>query len=107
MSERRSEPRVRAALWVDITGTDVHREPFSERVIAINLSEHGALLWGVEAELRSGDLITVAYNRRKAHFQVVWVLEESPIGAQVAVHRLPEQPCPWEEALPAAVGAER
>jgi hypothetical protein len=104
MSERRSEPRVRAALWVEVAGTDVQHEPFSERVIAINLSEHGALLWGVEAELRSGDVITVAYHERKGQFQVVWVLEESAVGAEVAVHRLAEQPCPWEEALAAGVG---
>jgi len=107
MRERRSEPRVRAALWVDITGTDAQREPFSGRVIAINLSRNGGLLLGVEAELRSGDVIAVAYRERKALFQVVWVLEESAIGAQVAIHRLADQPCPWEEALPAGAAAGR
>jgi hypothetical protein len=105
MLERRNEPRVRAALWVDVSGTDAQREPFSQRVIAINLSLNGGLLWGVEAELRSGDVITVSYLERKALFQVVWVLEESAVGAQVALHRLAEQPCPWGEALPAATAA--
>jgi hypothetical protein len=107
MFERRSEPRVRAALWVEVAGTDAQCEPFSERVIAINLSLNGGLLWGVEAELRSGDIITVTYLNRKAQFQVVWVLEESPVGAQVAVRRLAEQPCPWENALPTEVVVER
>jgi hypothetical protein len=103
--ERRSEPRVRPALWIDVSGADVQREPFSERVIVINPSCNGGLLWGVEAELRSGDVITVAYRERKARFQVVWILEESAIGAHVAIRRLGEEPCPWGETLPAAVAA--
>jgi len=105
MHERRSEPRVRAVLWVDISGVDVQREPFSGRVIAINLSRNSGLLWGVEPELRSGDAITVAFQERKARFQVVWTLEENAIGAQVAIHRLAQESCPWEEALPAAAAA--
>jgi hypothetical protein len=102
MLERRREPRFRAALRVEISGTDAQREEFSERVIAINLSHNGALLWGVKAELRSGDRVVVRCLGRRVQLQVVWILEEGLDGSQVAVRRVHEEPCPWEEALPSA-----
>lgn len=104
--ERRSEPRVRVAVRVLISGTDAQRDGCSEQVLAINLSRHGALLWGVKSELRSGDVLTLKYGKRSAQFQIVWVLEEAG-GAdqQVALRLLEEQDCPWEEALPAVQAA--
>ena len=101
MLERRSEPRFRAALRVEISGTHAQREKFSECVVAINLSHNGALLWGVKAEVHSGDRVVVKCLGRKAQLLVVWVLEEGDDGAQVAVRRH-EGACPWEEALPSA-----
>lgn len=104
--ERRSEPRVRVAARVQISGTDAQYGGYSEQVLAINLSRHGALLWGVETELRSGDVLTLNYGKRSAQFQIVWVLEEAgATGQQVALRLLQNQDCPWEEALPAVQAA--
>ena len=104
--ERRSEPRVRVAARVLISGTDAQQDEYSEKVLAINLSRHGALLWGVNSELRSGDVLTLNYGQRSAQFRIVWVLEEAR-GArtQVALLLLQNEDCPWEEALPAVQAA--
>jgi hypothetical protein len=103
MLEHRREPRVAAVLRVEISGKDAQQCPFLDQVLAINLSQNGALLWGVKAELRSGDGITVNYQGRQAQFRVVWILEERRAAVEVAIHRQPGEPCPWEEALPAAM----
>jgi len=100
MIERRSEPRVRIAVRVTVSGTDTRCEEFSESVVATNLSRGGALLSRVAAELRCGDLIAVRYGVCLARFRIVWVLDMGNEGSEVAIHRLRGQPCPWEGVLP-------
>lgn len=100
MLERRSEPRVRSTLRVEISGVGAGCEKFSENVLASNLSRGGALLSGVQADLRCGGFILVRYGEHRAHFRIVWVLESGMGGNDVAIHRVPNERCPWEEALP-------
>ena len=106
--ERRSEPRVRIAVRVQISGTDAQSEEYSEKVLAMNLSRQGALLWGVQAELQPGDVLQLSYGERSARFQIVWVLEQKRrAGSQIALRLLQNQDCPWEAALPAQQAAEQ
>ena len=101
MIERRSQPRVRIALRVNVSGLDAGCEGFSESVLATNLSQSGALLTRVQAELRCGDLVVIEYGKRQAHFRIVWVLDGAiGEGRQAAIHKLAGQDCPWEAVLP-------
>jgi hypothetical protein len=102
MEERRREPRVRAEVWVEVSGSDARCENYRERVLATSLSRGGALLTQVHAELRCGDLIGVEFGGRHAYFRIVWVLSSGESqGMQVAIHKLTSQACPWEKMLPA------
>ncbi len=107
MIERRKEPRTRLTLPVTVSGRNVDGELFTTNVNATSLSRRGALLRGIEAELRCGDLLTVEYQGHKADFRIVWVLNLGDRrSAKVAVHKPSYMPCPWESALPAAPALE-
>ena len=100
MIERRKHSRVRVELRVEISGMDAGCESFSQNAVATNLSRSGALLRGVAAVLRCGDLLTVKYGERQAEFRIVWVLDRGAHdGLEVAVHRLADSRCPWEAVL--------
>jgi hypothetical protein len=102
MIERRKEPRIRLSLPVTVSGRDAEGEHFTTNVQATSLSRSGALLRGIEAELRCGDVLTVEYKGHKADFRIVWVLNLGDRrSAKVAVHKPSQAPWPWEGALPA------
>lgn len=56
MIERRKEPRFRLSLPVKVSGLDESGEPFAIEVMATSLSRSGALLTGLEVDLRCGDM---------------------------------------------------
>jgi hypothetical protein len=100
MIERRREPRVQADISVQVWGTDTHAKPFSQDAVAINLSENGALLSGMDHEPRCGDLIGIAYEHRKARFRVIWARDcGAPHKIKIAVQRLAADVCPWKAFL--------
>lgn len=102
MTERRKELRAPADdLPVRIWGTDTHGIPFLQTVFARNLSMRGALLTGIEQELRPGDLVGVQHGARQARFRIVWIGYYSGKSEliEAAVHRLQGDECPWPEAL--------
>jgi hypothetical protein len=102
MIERRKESRFRLSLPVRVAGVDDMGAPFAVGATATSLSLSGALLNGLEVELRCGDTLVVEYEGRRARFRIVWVLSPGPgLGIQVAIHKVNFQPCPWAEALPA------
>lgn len=102
MEERRAEPRVRAEVWVEVSGSDASCVSYRERVLATSLSRSGGLLTNVRAELRCGDLVGVEYGGCYAYFRIVWVMSFGERdGMQVAIHKLTSQACPWEKMLPA------
>ena len=96
MVERRKEFRKLADIAVRISGRDISGEPFAQRAIASSISSGGALLSGMERQIRTGDLVWVEYEERKARFRIVWVRDsESGRKTQAAVHKLENEECPW------------
>jgi hypothetical protein len=66
MADRRDEPRVQADLAVQISGRDADGMLFTQSVTATSISASGALLSGLSPRIRSGDLLWVEYQQRKA-----------------------------------------
>src|SRR5689334_9314730 len=98
MIERRREPRTRTELVVTVWGIDTHGERFLQAAHAKEISISGALLTQLDAELRCGDLIGVEHAGTRAHFRVVWIRESgNDLRIEAAIHRLEEEPCPWEK----------
>ena len=92
--ERRREPRIPIEIEVHIAGVDAEGELFNQGATARSLSASGALLTGIERDLRCGDVLLVLTVSRRAKFKIVWVRD-----SQAAVHRLKGEPCPWQEML--------
>jgi hypothetical protein len=85
---------------VQVWGTDARGEPFSQTASATNVSQCGALLVRMACAPRSGDLIGIAYDGRKARFRVIWSLESGGCqGIRVAVQKLAADQCPWKDML--------
>jgi hypothetical protein len=75
--------------------------PFSQSAHAHNISSEGALISGVESELKVGDVIGVQCAERKTRCMVVWVMNTGPVKKnQVGVKLVAEQECPWKSYLP-------
>jgi hypothetical protein len=70
--DRRQEPRWPANLQVMVWGVDTQGERFLQEAHAREVSLSGALLAGLDADLRSGDVIGVLYGKKKARYRVVW-----------------------------------
>lgn len=100
MFDRRREPRVPSSLTVLIWGTDIEGQRFAQSAVARNISQHGALLAGIDGQLRPGDLLGVQHGAKRARFRVVWARRS---GTQektlAAVQRLEAEVCPWFEEL--------
>ena len=71
--DRRSEPRRQADFAVTVWGVDTRGERFLQEARACDISISGALLSGIEVDLRCGDVIGLLYQGRKARYRVVWV----------------------------------
>jgi hypothetical protein len=98
--DRRRETRTIADLAVTIWGVDTQGERFLQVASARDISLSGALLSGVDADLRSGDFVGVLYAGRKARFRVVWTrYDGTGDKMQVALHRIDPDACPWQELL--------
>ena len=99
-NDRRREPRVEANLVLTIWGVDTRGDRFLQEARARNISLSGALLSGLDAELRSGDVIGILYAGKKARYRIVWVREsENGHKVQAAVHRIAPDECPWQDLL--------
>jgi hypothetical protein len=100
--DRRSESRTHANFAVTVWGVDSRGERFLQEVQVRDISFNGALLSGIEADLRSGDVIGLLYQARKARYRVVWVrYDDMGDKIQAAIHRMEADPCPWDELLKA------
>jgi hypothetical protein len=98
--DRRSESRTDADLLVTVWGIDIKGERFLQQASAREISHCGALLSGLDIELRSGDLIGVLYTGKKARFRIVWVRHSgNSHKIQAAIHRLEADLCPWKDIL--------
>jgi hypothetical protein len=98
--ERRNEPRIVADLPVRIRAVNQHGGCYSQQVLARNVSGAGALLVGLEMELRCGDLVLLQYGAQRARFRIVWTRDSGgPLRILAAVQRLEEDYCPWQDLL--------
>jgi hypothetical protein len=98
--DRRRETRAEADLSVTVWGVDTRGERFLQEARAREISLSGALLSGLEVELRSGDVVGILYEGRKARYRVIWVRYGGEARkVQVAVHRIEPDACPWQELL--------
>lgn len=98
--DRRREPRTEIKLPLIVWGVDTKGERFLQEATARDISLSGALLTGLDADLRSGDTIGILCGKRRARFRVVWVrYDETGDKMQVAVHRVESDACPWPELL--------
>lgn len=98
--ERRREPRTNVDLALTVWGVDTRGDRFLQEARAREISLSGALLSGLDAELRSGDVIGILYAGKKARYRVVWVRQSgNGLKVQAAVHRIAPDECPWKDLL--------
>jgi hypothetical protein len=109
MSAQGSAPRATLDLKVRVWGMGSNNQPFFQNAMAQNVSATGACLFGIEPELKVGDVIGVQYENRKARCKVVWVVDAGALKkTQVGVQLVLDQDCPWIAVLPADMkGDER
>jgi hypothetical protein len=101
MADQQAEPRVTVDLPVRMWGMTADGRPFSQHARAQNISSEGALLTGVENELKVGDIIGVQCDEKKTRCTVMWVMNTGPFKKnQVGVKLLADQECPWKSYLP-------
>jgi hypothetical protein len=101
MVHQQSESRVTVDLPVRVWGMTAEGRPFSQHARAQNISSEGALLSGVENELKVGDVVGVQCDDKKTRCTVIWAMNTGPIKKnQVGVKLLADQECPWKTYLP-------
>jgi hypothetical protein len=101
MPDQQAEPRLSVDLPVRIWGMNVEGRPFSQSAHAYNISSEGALISGVESELKVGDVIGVQCGEKKTRCTVIWVMNTGAVKKnQVGVKLVAEQECPWKSYLP-------
>lgn len=101
MADKQLEPRVTVDLPVRAWGMSAEGRPFSQHARAQNISSDGALLNGIDCELKVGDVIGVQCEDKKVRCTVAWVMNTGVIGKnQVGVKLLADQDCPWKQYLP-------
>jgi hypothetical protein len=100
MTGDRPERSTSTNLIVRVYGIRADGRPFSQQAQAGNLSHEGALLSGLEHELKVGDTIGVQYENKKVRCRVVWLIHagQNPEN-QAGVQLLSDQECPWIEKL--------
>jgi hypothetical protein len=100
MAAHQTEPRLSVDLPVRIWGMSAEGRPFSQLARAKNISSEGALISGVESELKVGDTIGVQCDEKKTRCTVVWAMNTGAIKKnQVGVKLLADQECPWKNYL--------
>jgi len=107
MSAPGSAPRTTLDLKVRVWGMGSNNQPFFQSAVAQNVSATGACIYGIEQELKVGDVIGVQYESKKARCKVVWVVDAGALKkTQVGVQLVADQDCPWAMTLPAEMKPE-
>jgi hypothetical protein len=79
-------------------------QPFFQSAVAQNISSTGACIYGIEQEIKVGDVIGVQYETKKARCKVIWVVEAGGLRKiQIGVQLVVDQECPWLAMLPSEV----
>jgi hypothetical protein len=101
MSAPGAAPRTTLDLRVRVWGMGANDQPFFQNANAQNISVTGACIYGIEQELKVGDVIGVQYEGKKARCKVVWVVDAGGLKKiQVGVQLVADQECPWIAVLP-------
>jgi len=107
MSAHGSAPRATLDLKVRVWGMGANNQPFFQNAVAQNVSATGACIYGIEPELKVGDVIGVQYETKKARCKVVWVVDAGALKkTQIGVQLVADQECPWTAALPQEMQSE-
>jgi PilZ domain len=100
MSLHRPEPRLETDLTVRVWGMDANGKPFFQNVRARNVSNHGALISGIDHALEPGDVVGVQFEQCKARFRVVWIMDSGGLQKnQAGLQLLDNQDCPWKNLV--------
>ena len=106
MTQPQRETRVPLDLELRVWGMGADGRVFSQPARTRNISIGGALLSGIEQDLKIGDTIGVQRGEKKARCKVVWAINtESIQKIQVGVQLLRKNECPWTAELPKAEDA--
>jgi hypothetical protein len=96
MSAQGSAPRGALDLRVRVWGMGANDQPFFQNAIAQNISSTGASIYGIEHELKVGDVIGVQYEGKKARCKVISVADAGSLKKiQADVQLVADQDCPW------------
>jgi PilZ domain-containing protein len=100
MAAQGSAPRATLELRVRVWGMGANEHVFFQNAIAQDVSATGACIYGLEQELKVGDIIGVQYEAKKARCKVIWVVNAGGLKKiQVGVQLIPDQECPWVAML--------
>ena|ERR1700691_1656618 len=101
MSDLKGEPRLTVDLPVRIWGMSAEGRAFSQHARAHNISSEGALISGVDSELKVGDVIGVQFEQKKTRCTVIWIVNTGPVKKnEVGIKLVADQDCPWKAHLP-------
>jgi hypothetical protein len=101
MMQHLPETRAPFDLELRVWGMGADGRVFSQPARTRNVSIGGALLSGIEHDLKIGDIIGVQRGEKKARCKVVWTINtESIQRIQVGVQLLHKHECPWAAELP-------
>ena len=100
MAEHQTEPRLSVDLPVRLWGMTAGERPFSQHARAQNISSEGALISGIESELKVGDVVGVQCEEKKTRCTVIWAMNTGAIKKnQVGIKLVAGQECPWKNYL--------
>src|SRR5579864_3382507 len=101
MAAQGSAPRATLELRVRVWGMGANDHVFFQNAVAQNVSATGAGIYGLEQELKVGDIIAVQYEGKKARCKVIWVMDAGGLKKiHVGVQLVADQECPWLAMLP-------
>jgi len=80
---------------VRVFGMDSTGKPFSQNARARGLRSNGALIYGLEHSLKTGDIIGVQMEQKKARCRVGLAISEGEFDVELQVG----QECPWKTML--------
>jgi hypothetical protein len=107
MSAQESAPRATLDLKVRVWGMGANDQPFFQNAVAQNVSATGACIYGIESDLKVGDIIGVQYEAKKARCKVIWAVDAGALKkTQIGVQLVADQECPWTAALPQDMQSE-
>lgn len=98
-----SSPEVRTPVDFNLRvwGMGADGRVFSQPARACNVSIGGALISGIERDLKIGDTIGVQRGEQKARCKVVWTINTKSVeGIRAGVQLLRKHECPWTALLP-------